>query len=138
MNAEDRHPHRSRADLDRLLDGDDDGSALAGFVAEVRDLGSSATTTPNRALTEFVSAPSRGGAATPTPRRRAAMLTTLTAALGTTAGKVVLTGTAAAALVTGAAVSDAIDLPGIGPDRNEVIATVDDSSDDSASSSSTA
>ena len=136
MNAKDRHSPRSRADLDRLLDGENDGSALAGFVAEVRDLGSSATTTPNRALTEFVSAPSRGGAATPTSRRKTAMLTTITAALGTTAGKIVLTGTAAAALVTGAAVSDAIDVPGIGPDSTEVIATVDDSTDDSASEAS--
>ena len=66
------------------------------------------------------------------------MLTALSAAAGTTIGKVVLTSTAAAALVTGAAASDVLDVPGIGPDRTEVIATVDDSGDESASSSTMA
>ena len=64
------------------------------------------------------------------------MLTALSAAAGTTVGKIVLTGTAAAAIVTGAAATDAIDVPGIGPDT-EIVSTFDDSTDDSPSSSST-
>ena len=118
----DHLPHRRhpRAELDRLADGVDDGSELARFLAEVRSSRDVPPTAPNPTLTEFVSAPLRETDEAPDPTRTKPMIAGLLTAAGTTAGKI---GLAAAALVAGAIVTDALPPSG---DRSEVVAAGSD------------
>ena len=126
---------RSRSELDAIADGTSDGSRLSEFVSEMRSLGDNAGVEPNRALTEFVSAPGRehdivvASAATDSPKARIPVIAQLSALAATTIGKVALTGGVAAAAVEPArhADHDALDAMLLDqrserPDRTAVVA----------------
>ena len=126
---------RSRRQLDAVADGASDGSPLGDFVSEMRSLGDGEGVVPGRALTEFVSAPSREhdtvvAALATESKARNPMIAHLSALAATTVGKVVLTGGVAAAAVGGAVVVNEIqEPPGV-----EVVAS-GESSDSTTSTS---
>ena len=128
---------RSRRQLDAVADGASDGSPLGDFVSEMRSLGDGEGVVPGRALTEFVSAPSREhdtvvAALATESKARNPMIAHLSALAATTVGKVVLTGGVAAAAVGGAVVVNEIqEPPGV-----EVVAS-GESSDSTTSTTST-
>lgn len=131
-----RPQRRSRRELDMVADGAHAESTLGQLVSEMRSLGEHPGVEPNRALTEFVSAPRRPhdvvvAPATTHSKARIPVIAQLSALAATTVGKVVLTGSVAAAAVGGAvAVNELQD-----PMPAQVIATADDDSSSLSSSS---
>ncbi len=127
MNDHQRPRRRSKAELDALADGSDDGSELAAVLGEMKHASQRvAPTAPNRMLTEFVSTPGLPSETAPSTPRTKSMLTTIIATVGTSAGKLVLAGSAAAAVVTGAIVMDSV--PFAPQQSTEVIAAGTDGS----------